>query len=197
MSPITAPQGQSQTASNDENVDVRGSSLILLQVPREKAAGLKKWKSLTRMFDSKEKSSPSLRQTSLAINTGTANSTVPCDIGDLTDSDFTQSLCYSPELAAIVSSGGRSKRWAFCLTPTPSEFEQSNQFSSDSLHRDEGVTSNKSTESEDEGIRRPTLYLILDPDQDPSCSSEVIMLVGTKEEIGGKTGGGDVLEKGS
>ena len=42
---------------------------------------------------------------------------VPYDIDDLTDSDFTQSLSYSPELAAIVSSGGRHKRWGLCLTP--------------------------------------------------------------------------------
>ena len=50
--------------------------------------------------------------------------------------------------------------------------------------------------TEEEGARRPTLYLILDPDQDPSCSSEVIMLVGTKEELRSKTGGGDVFERG-
>jgi len=56
--------------------------------------------------------------------------------------------------------------------------------------------SERSTQSEEEGAGRPTLYLILAPDQDPSCSSEVTMLVGTKEELLGKTGGGDVLEKG-
>ena len=50
--------------------------------------------------------------------------------------------------------------------------------------------------TEEEGARRPTLYLILDPDQDPSCSSEAIMLVGTKEELRSKTGGDDVLGKG-
>lgn len=50
--------------------------------------------------------------------------------------------------------------------------------------------------SEEEGDRRPTLYLILDPDQDPSSSSEVRMLVGRKEQVCGKTGGGDSDERG-
>lgn len=63
-------------------------------------------------------------------------------------------------------------------------------------HRDKGEMSDRSTKPEEEGGRRPTLYLVLDPDQDPSCPSEVMMLVGTKEELLGKTGGGDVLEKG-
>ena len=56
----------------------------------------------------------------------------------------------------------------------------------------------RNAESEQGGDRSPTLYLVLDPDQDPSSSSEVRMLVGTREELcGHKTGGGDVvLEKG-
>jgi len=69
MPPIGTPRpSQSQTALNDENLDDRGSSSSLLELPREKAVGLKKWKSLTRMFDSKKKSSPPLRQTPLAIS---------------------------------------------------------------------------------------------------------------------------------
>ena len=55
---------------------------------------------------------------------------------------------------------------------------------------------NRNAKSEEEGARRPTLYLIPDPDQDPSCSSQVTMLVGTKEGLRGKTGGGDESEKG-
>lgn len=54
----------------------------------------------------------------------------------------------------------------------------------------------RNAKSEEEGDRRPTLYLVLDPDQDPSRSSGVWMLVGTREELCGKTGGGDVFEKG-
>jgi hypothetical protein len=50
----------------------------------------------------------------------------------------------------------------------------------------------RNAQSEEEGDRRPTLYLVLDPDQDPSCPSEVRMLVGTREELCGKTGGDDV-----
>jgi hypothetical protein len=62
---------------------------------------------------------------------------------------------------------------------------------------DKGGTCDRNANSEEEGDRRPTLYLVLDPDQDPSCSSEVRMLVGTSlEELCGKTGGGDVVEKG-
>lgn len=57
-------------------------------------------------------------------------------------------------------------------------------------------TGGRSTQPEEERARRPTLYLILAPDQDPSCSSEAIMLVGTREELRSKTGGGDVLERG-
>ena len=67
MSPIDAPR-KSQTALNDGIVGAQGSGSGLLEVPTEKATGLKKWKSLTRIFDSKKKSSPPLRQTSLAIN---------------------------------------------------------------------------------------------------------------------------------
>ena len=61
MLPITDP---SQTACNDRNADAQPSSSTQLEVP---SAGRKKWKSLTGVFDSK-KSSPPLRQTSLAIN---------------------------------------------------------------------------------------------------------------------------------
>jgi len=68
MSPTIAVPRPSQTAFDDENVNGRGSSSTLLEIPKERAAGLRKWKSLTRMFDSKKKSNPLLRQTSLAIN---------------------------------------------------------------------------------------------------------------------------------
>lgn len=61
-------------------------------------------------------------------------------------------------------------------------------------NRDKGEGTERTEEEEG---RRPTLYLILDPDQDPSRPSEVLMLVGTKEELGGKTGGGDELGKGA
>ena len=54
----------------------------------------------------------------------------------------------------------------------------------------------RNTKSEEEGSEGPTLYLILDPDQDPSNLSEVRMLVGTSEELRRETGGGDVFEKG-
>ena len=80
---------------------------------------------------------------------------------------------------------------------TPSETEQKNESFPEDTHRDTGDVSDRGAGSEEEGVRRPTtLYLVLDPDQDPSCSSEVTMLVGTKEELRGKTGGGDVLGKG-
>jgi len=75
---------------------------------------------------------------------------------------------------------------------TPVEFEQV----PDGPHRDKGDASDRSAPSEQEETRRGTLYLVLDPDQDPSCSSEAILLVGTREELRGKTGGGDVFEKG-
>jgi hypothetical protein len=55
----------------------------------------------------------------------------------------------------------------------------------ESHDREEG---DRDARPEEEGDRRPTLYLILDPDQDPSSSSEVRMLVGKKEEVCGKTG---------
>lgn len=64
---MDAPR-QSQTGSRDDNFSARGSSSALLEVPKEKRTGLKKWKSLTRMLDLGKKSSPPLRQTSLAIN---------------------------------------------------------------------------------------------------------------------------------
>ena len=67
MSPIGVPR-RSQTAFDGENVDGQGSGSTLLEDPKERAVGLKRWKSLTRMFDSKKKSSPPLRQTPLAIN---------------------------------------------------------------------------------------------------------------------------------
>jgi len=82
---------------------------------------------------------------------------------------------------------------------TPADFEQNNEFSPDHVHedRDKGDMTDRRVKSEEEGYRRPTtLYLILDPDQDPSNSSEVRMLVGTREELRSKTGGGDELEKG-
>ena len=78
-------------------------------------------------------------------------------------------------------------------------FLEQNELSlSDGSHQwDKGGTCDRNAKSEEEGDRRPTLYLVLDPDQDPSTSpSEVWMLVGTREEIFGKTGGGDVLERG-
>ncbi|KAF9790417.1 hypothetical protein BJ322DRAFT_387823 [Thelephora terrestris] len=157
MSPIAA-SNQSQTA-----LDAQRTTL--------KATAVRRWKSLARMLDPKEEPVPPLRQTPLAINI----ERVSYDINDLEDSDFTPLFDYSPELAAIVSSGGRSKRWAFCLTSTPNE----------SHDREEG---DRDARPEEEGDRRPTLYLILDPDQDPSSSSEVRMLVGKKEEVCGKTG---------
>lgn len=52
------------------------------------------------------------------------------------------------------------------------------------------------TEPEEEGDRPPTLYLILDPGQVPSSASEVVMLVGTMEELRGRTGGSDEDGKG-
>jgi len=73
---------------------------------------------------------------------------------------------------------------------------QNRQFFPGRTHRDMGDMSDRGLKPEEEGDRRPTLYLILDPDQDPSCSSEAIMLVGTKEELRSKTGGDDVLGKG-
>ena len=72
---------------------------------------------------------------------------------------------------------------------TPGELEQNSQSFPDS-YRDR---SDGSANPEEEGVRRPTLYLILDPDQDPPSSSGAMMLVGTKEELRGKTGGGDVF----
>lgn len=62
--------------------------------------------------------------------------------------------------------------------------------------RDKGGVCDRNAEEEEDGDRRPTLYLVLDPDQDPSSSSEVRLLVGTREELCGQTGGGDGLEKG-
>lgn len=53
---------------NVENVEVQGSSPPALEVQKRDGTGLKRWKSLTRIFDSKKKSSPQLRQTTLAIN---------------------------------------------------------------------------------------------------------------------------------
>jgi hypothetical protein len=79
---------------------------------------------------------------------------------------------------------------------TPNGFEQNNQFFPDGPHREKEDMSGRGARSEEEGIRRPTLYLVPDPDQDLACPSEVMMLVGTKEELHGKTGGGDVLGKG-
>jgi len=81
-----------------------------------------------------------------------------------------------------------------CVYRTPGE--QNGQFFPDSPHRDMGDMSDRGLKPEEEGDRRPTLYLVLDPDQDPSSSSEAIMLVGTKEELRSKTGGDDVLGKG-
>ena len=52
------------------------------------------------------------------------------------------------------------------------------------------------TEAEEERDRPPTLYLILDPGQVPSNASEVVMLVGTLEELRTRTGGSDEDEKG-
>ena len=52
------------------------------------------------------------------------------------------------------------------------------------------------TEPGEEADRPQTLYLILDPGQVPSSASEVVMLVGTMEELRGRTGGGDEDEKG-
>lgn len=70
------------------------------------------------------------------------------------------------------------------------------QFFPDRDDRDKGGTTDRSANSEEDGARRPTLYLVLDPDQDPSRPSEVTMLVGTKEELCSQTGGGDELEMG-
>lgn len=84
-----------------------------------------------------------------------------------------------------------------CVYRTPGE--QDGRFfpgSSPDPHRDMGDMSDRGSKPEEEGDRRPTLYLVLDPDQDPSSSSEAIMLVGTKEELRSKTGGDDVLGKG-
>ena len=82
----------------------------------------------------------------------------------------------------------------------PAEERRSNSIcvdrTPDSLHRDMGDMSDRGLRPEEEGDRRPTLYLVLDPDQDPSSSSEAIMLVGTKEELRSKTGGDDVVGKG-
>lgn len=71
----------------------------------------------------------------------------------------------------------------------------SDGFSPDRSDREAG---DARTKTEEEVGRRPTtLYLILDPDQGPSlCASEVMLLVGTMEELRGQTGGGDVLERG-
>lgn len=78
---------------------------------------------------------------------------------------------------------------------TPEESEQ-DKFHPDGPHQDVEEGSDRGAGSEGEGVRRPTLYLVLDPDQDLSCSTEAILLVGTKEELRGKTGGGDVLGQG-
>ena len=76
-------------------------------------------------------------------------------------------------------------------------FEQHNELSPDGpLQWDKGGMCDRNAGSGEGGDRRPTLYLVLDPDQDPSCPSEVWMLVGTREELGGQTGGCDVLGKG-
>ena len=60
-----------------------------------------------------------------------------------------------------------------------------------------GEICDRNANSEEEGGRRPTLYLVLDPGRDPSCSSGVWVPVETKEGVYGKTGGGDMLEKGA
>ena len=52
------------------------------------------------------------------------------------------------------------------------------------------------TEPEEERDRPPTLYLILAPGQVPSSASEVVMLVGTMEELRTGTGGSDGDGKG-
>lgn len=63
-------------------------------------------------------------------------------------------------------------------------FEQNNDFSPEGPHQwDKGGMCDRNAKSEEEGDRRPILYLVLDPDQDPSSSSEVRMLVGTREEV--------------
>ena len=70
MSPIAVSK-QARSGPNGDNADARRSSSSLLGVTKERAAGLKKWKSLTRVFEArnlKKESSPALRQTSLAIN---------------------------------------------------------------------------------------------------------------------------------
>ena len=70
------------------------------------------------------------------------------------------------------------------------------EFLPDRDHRDKGERTDRGTRPGGEGARRPTLYLVLDTDQDPSCPSEVNLLVGTIEEFRSQTGGGDELEWG-
>jgi hypothetical protein len=99
-----------------------------------------------------------------------------------------------------ISNRTTSKLTFICISVhrTPTEFEQNNEPLPDGPHRERGDISDKCGKPEQGGVRRPTLYLILDPDQDLSRSTEVVMLVGTKEELRRrKTGGDDVLGKGA
>ena len=65
---LIAVSRQSQTLFNGGKAEIPGSSSTSLRVPKEKSVGLKKWKSLTKMFEPKKESSPLFRQASLAID---------------------------------------------------------------------------------------------------------------------------------
>jgi hypothetical protein len=83
------------------------------------------------------------------------------------------------------------------MSRAPVDVKHGDEIFPDRNHRDKGETTDRSMKPEEESGRRPTtLYLIQDPDQDPPSSSELVMLVGTMEDLLGRTGGGDVFERG-